>query len=146
MVIDQTITYPVGRVEITLQYVRDGAYTVTTIQGGTLRIEDNCGSYATEAEARAVARLYAETYKAEHIAELTRDLHTAQRRRDYKRADEINDLLDQLDSPAQVEADRQALADIADNIRQAPRNFRELRDGYANDAARDRTARKAVAR
>jgi hypothetical protein len=59
-----SITYTAGRVTITLQFVRDDAYAVTVYQG-TLRIEDNCGSYSTEAIARSVARLYAELARAE---------------------------------------------------------------------------------
>lgn len=47
-----------GATTITVQYVRPGSYTVTTYQR-TLRIDDQCGSYTTEAEARAVARGYA---------------------------------------------------------------------------------------
>ncbi|GGM27745.1 hypothetical protein GCM10011608_10700 [Micromonospora sonchi] len=58
------ITYRAGRATITLQYVRAGAYTVTVYQG-TLRVEDNCGSYPTEGEARLIARGYAHMYKAE---------------------------------------------------------------------------------
>ncbi|MGS2615148.1 hypothetical protein ACVCAH_11575 [Micromonospora sp. LZ34] len=58
------IDHQVGRVRITVQYVRDGAYTVTVYQG-TLRVDDNCGSYTTEAEARLVARGYAQMYRAE---------------------------------------------------------------------------------
>lgn len=53
-----TWTSPDGGTTITVQYVRPGAYTVTTYQR-TLRVEDQCGSYTTEAEARTVARGYA---------------------------------------------------------------------------------------
>lgn len=65
----QQISYttPDGRVTITVQYVHPGAYTVTTYQG-TLRIEDQCDSYPTEDEARAVARAYAVLAKAEALA------------------------------------------------------------------------------
>lgn len=59
-----TITHQVGRTVIRLQYVRENAYTVT-VEQGTLRIDDNCGSYTTEAEARLVARGYAQMYAAE---------------------------------------------------------------------------------
>ena len=59
-----SLSYTAGRVTITLQFVREGAYTVTTYQG-TYRVEDNCGSYPTEHIARSVARLYAEIAKAE---------------------------------------------------------------------------------
>lgn len=63
-----SISYTAGRTTITLQYVRDGAYTVTVYQG-TYRVEDQCGSYTTEQIARSVARLYAELAKAEADAE-----------------------------------------------------------------------------
>ncbi|MEV5819369.1 hypothetical protein AB0L22_09350 [Micromonospora haikouensis] len=66
LVIDETISYttPDDRYRITLQRVRHDAYRVDVYQG-TLRIDDNCGSYPTEAEARAIARGYAQMYKAE---------------------------------------------------------------------------------
>lgn len=74
MVEGQTMTYttPDGRTTITLQHVRPGAYTVTTYQG-TLRIEDQCGSFPTEDLGRAVARAYAVLAKAEAapVASLT---------------------------------------------------------------------------
>lgn len=56
-------TSPDGHVTIV---VRRGhfAWTVETYQG-TLRVADNCGSYASEAEARMVARGYATMYRAE---------------------------------------------------------------------------------
>lgn len=58
------IEHQIGRVVIRLQFVREGAYTVT-VEQGTLRVEDNCGSYPTEDEARAIARGYAQMYLAE---------------------------------------------------------------------------------
>ena len=61
-------TTPNGRITITLQYVREGVYSVTTMQG-TLRIEANCGSYDNEQTARLVARGYAEMYRNENPAE-----------------------------------------------------------------------------
>ncbi len=67
--IDDRIPYQIGDISIVLQWVADGAYTVTTTKGGILRIEDNCGSYPTEDEARAVARGYAQMYQAEADAE-----------------------------------------------------------------------------
>ncbi|MEV5211266.1 hypothetical protein AB0K35_27720 [Micromonospora sp. NPDC053740] len=63
-------TTPNGRITITLQYVRENAYTVTTMQG-TLRIDANCGSYDNEQTARLVARGYAEMYRNENPAEPT---------------------------------------------------------------------------
>lgn len=76
LAIDQTLTYttPNGRVTVTVQRVREDAYTVTTMQG-TLRVEANCGSYTSEAEARLVARGYAEMYRTENPAE-PNALHT----------------------------------------------------------------------
>ncbi|MET8278357.1 hypothetical protein [Micromonospora sp. NPDC005174] len=63
-------TTPNGRITITLQYVRENAYTVTTMQG-TLRITENCGSYDSETTARLIARGYAEMYRNENPAEPT---------------------------------------------------------------------------
>jgi hypothetical protein len=57
-------TTPDGRITVTLQYVREGAYRVDYYQG-TYRVEDNCGSYPTEQIGRSVARLYAELAQAE---------------------------------------------------------------------------------
>lgn len=151
MTIGQTISHPAGRVTITLQYVRPGAYTVTTYQGGTLRIEDNCGSYTTEAEARAVARLYAETYRAEYVAELTRELHAAQRRRDGNRIELLNEALDRLDTPAQAMADKAMLAGIAETIRtgrptrpaHALSGWGQIKANHAGELAKDRANRTA---
>jgi hypothetical protein len=57
-----------GHVTITVRRAHF-TYTVETYQGGTYRVEDNCGAYATEAEARMVARGYAELYQAETPAD-----------------------------------------------------------------------------
>lgn len=56
-------TSPDGHITIV---VRRGhfAYVVETYQG-TLRVTDNCGSYDDETTARAVARGYAQMYRAE---------------------------------------------------------------------------------
>lgn len=62
--IGDTIGYTAGRTTITLQWVREDVYTVTTYQGSR-RIEEQCGSYPTEELARQVARLYAKLAKAE---------------------------------------------------------------------------------
>jgi hypothetical protein len=59
-----TLTYRTGRITITLQWLETGPYTVTTYRG-VYRIEDQCGSYDTEAEARAVARAWATLAKTE---------------------------------------------------------------------------------
>ncbi len=71
--IDDLIRFQIGTIMIVLQWVATDAYTVTTTRGGILRIEDNCGSYPTEDEARAIARGYAQMYKAEHEAPATLD-------------------------------------------------------------------------
>ncbi|GAA0493945.1 hypothetical protein Ade02nite_20910 [Paractinoplanes deccanensis] len=68
--IEDEIAYQVGSVIIKLKWVNHDAYAVT-VYNGTDRIEDNCGSYPTEAEARLIARGYAEMYKAEHDAKPT---------------------------------------------------------------------------
>lgn len=70
--IDEAIPYttPNGRVTVTLQRISADVYTVTTYQG-TLRIDANCGSYTSEAEARLVARGYAEMYRNENPAQPT---------------------------------------------------------------------------
>jgi hypothetical protein len=69
MAIDEAIPYttPNGRVTITVHRISADVYTVTTYQG-TLRIEANCGSYDNEAEARLIARGYAEMYRNENPA------------------------------------------------------------------------------
>jgi hypothetical protein len=55
------ISYTAGSTTITLQWIREGAYSVTTYRGGAIqqRVDERCGSYPTEAEARDVARGYA---------------------------------------------------------------------------------------
>lgn len=58
-----SITYVAGRATITLQ--RTVQTWTVTVYIGNLRVEDNCGTYATEAEARAVARGYAVMYRDE---------------------------------------------------------------------------------
>lgn len=119
MSIGQVISYTTGRITISLQRT-EHTYTVTTMQGGTLRIDDNSGSYSTEDEARKVARLYAETYRAEYIAELLHELHAAQRHpHGAERAARIEAELDRLETPAETEANRALLADIAETIRSA---------------------------
>lgn len=60
--IGDQITVTIGRITITLQWVREGAYTVTTYQGGTLRIEEHCKSWPTEDHARGHAYMVAEFY------------------------------------------------------------------------------------
>jgi len=50
------LEYRVGRITITLQWVREGAYNVTGYQG-TLRLERLCKSWPTEDEARGWARM-----------------------------------------------------------------------------------------
>lgn len=61
--IGDQIFYPVGRVVIGLQWVRDGAYAVTTYQG-TMRIEEHCKAWPTDDEARGYARLLVAHYRA----------------------------------------------------------------------------------
>ena len=52
--IGDRIVKQVGRVEITLQWVREGVYTVTTYDG-TRRIDEHCHPYDNEEEARGYA-------------------------------------------------------------------------------------------
>lgn len=60
----ESITHEIGRYTITVQAVRPGAaYTVTTYQGGTLRIEEHCKSWPTETDARAYARMLVHHYR-----------------------------------------------------------------------------------
>lgn len=68
--IGDSITFTAGRITITLQWVREGVYSVTTYQG-TYRLNDQCGSYPTEAIARSVARLWASLAKAEAVSPAT---------------------------------------------------------------------------
>jgi hypothetical protein len=64
---------PDGTTSITLQRVTADVWSVTTYRG-TLRVDDQCGSYDSEAEARAVARGYAVLAKAEAMAAPLREL------------------------------------------------------------------------
>lgn len=58
--------YTAGRVTVTVQCVRyDQAYTVVVEQGGTLRLDDLCGSYPTEQEACMIARGYCQMFLQE---------------------------------------------------------------------------------
>jgi hypothetical protein len=59
------IVFTAGRTEITVQCVRPCAAYSVTVYTGTLRIEDQCSSYPTEALAREVARSYAQLALAE---------------------------------------------------------------------------------
>lgn len=69
----QTIAYPVGRITITLQYVRPGAYTIELHQG-TYRLEDLCSAHADERTARSRARSIAEALKGGiSVEQLTTD-------------------------------------------------------------------------
>lgn len=154
--IGDEIHYTAGRVTITLHWVRPNVYGVITRQGAS-RVEDNCGSYTTEAEARAVARGYAELAKAEHAAqvrdELLRELHAAQRA--SKRVDNratiarLNAEIDALDTPEQREADRVVLSDLADRLAAANSSDRELsgwgrlKAAHAAGLGRDRAERAA---
>ncbi len=61
----ELVTAMYGRIRVSLQKVRVGAYQVTVYQGETLRLEDLCGSYEDESTARTVARGYAAMFKAE---------------------------------------------------------------------------------
>ena len=60
------LTYTTGRWTVILQRVRSDAHTVVVEKGG-FRVDDLCGSYPTEAEARAVARLHAQMALAETV-------------------------------------------------------------------------------
>lgn len=54
--IGDTISYTVGRVAITLQWVREDAYSVTAYRG-TLRIDEWCKAHPVETDARIWARM-----------------------------------------------------------------------------------------
>lgn len=61
----QAIAFQAGRVVIRLQCARlNAAYTVV-VEQGTHRIDDNCTSVDSEAQARQIARMYAELYLLE---------------------------------------------------------------------------------
>jgi hypothetical protein len=147
-----SLSYTTNRgVTVTLQWVRDGAYTVT-VYNGSYRVEDLCGAYADEATARLVARGYAVLYTAEADAadaaevlrvDITDELAKAMRRRDTKRVATLNRLADRvLDTPA----DRALAADITNHLGQIAdgekpgpaRSLRELRDRHAAAVQRDR--------
>lgn len=66
----QTDTVTVGRHNLTIQCVRpDAAYTVTVYQG-TLRIDEQCGSYPTQEQAYEIRDGYAEMYRHDHGADV----------------------------------------------------------------------------
>lgn len=54
--IGDRVEYRVGAITITLQWVREDAYAVTGYRG-TLRLEQYCKSWSTDAEARSWARM-----------------------------------------------------------------------------------------
>lgn len=60
---------------VTLQCVRpNAAYTVTVYRHGYYRVDDLCGSYPNEFEARAVARLLAQIFAREDAAPKLEDI------------------------------------------------------------------------
>lgn len=59
-------TAPDGRTTIVVQRT-DHTYTVT-VKIGTYRVDDHCGTYPTEQEARLIARGYAQMYRSEQAA------------------------------------------------------------------------------
>lgn len=59
--IGDVITVTIGRTTISLQWVREGAYGVTTYIG-TRRVEEHCKSWPTEADARKHAWMLATLY------------------------------------------------------------------------------------
>lgn len=137
-------------VTITLQWVREGAYTVT-VYNGSYRVEDLCGAYGDENTARLISRAYAVLYSAEADAtdaaetlrvDITDELAKAMRRRDSRRVATLNRLADRLDTPA----DRALTADIAAHLDQigdgekpAPaKSLRDIRDRHAAALRRDR--------
>lgn len=63
--IGDEIRYTVGRVTITLQWVREDAYSVAAYQGGTLRRDEWCKGHELEADARIWARMVAAAARTE---------------------------------------------------------------------------------
>lgn len=137
-------------VSITLQWVREGVYSVT-VYNGSLRLNDLCASYSTEEMARLVARAYAVMYVAEAEGrdaaeavktEITDGIAKAMRRRDTKRVAQLNRLADLLETPAEValvEDVRQHLDAVHNGGPTLPaRSWREIRDRHRGALARDR--------
>lgn len=67
--IDDFIAYQAGDHIITLRWTNHGVYTVT-VYNGTLHLDDLGGTFATETEARLIARGHAQMFLAEHQAKL----------------------------------------------------------------------------
>ncbi len=116
----EAIRYTAGQVDITLQRTDSGqTYTVTSYQH-ELRLTDWCGSYATEAEARTMARHAATvflTYGTARVVETRRQELVAiiaeQERRQARRMHDKR-LLDAARTQAARIATLADLAQIAD--------------------------------
>lgn len=67
--IDDVIAFQAGSYAIKLRWTNHGVYTVT-VHDGIRVLDDQGGAYPTEAEARLIARGYAQMYLAEHHARL----------------------------------------------------------------------------
>jgi hypothetical protein len=146
------VTKTYGSVTITASRTIEGGYAINTFLGPNrepalcLATADR-DTYRTAYKViRAGGQMFApvDDIAAALHAALTADLHRMQRRRDTpsrRRADELNDLLDRLASPA----DQRILDDLAADLAR-PRTFRELRDAHAAAQAADRDARKRVTR
>lgn len=75
--IDDVISHQIGGITIKLTWTNHGVYTVTTYNG-ELRIDDNCGTYGSELEARLVARGYAQMYTAELVTSINATIDQAE--------------------------------------------------------------------
>lgn len=149
--IGDTIPFTTSRgVSITLQWVREGVYSVT-VYNGSLRLDDLCASYPTEEVARLVARGYAILYSAEAEmrdaaealkVDITDALAKAMRRRDTRRVAQLNRLADRLSTPAEtalLEDVRNHLTAVHNGGAQLPaRSFREIKARHAAALAADR--------
>ena len=149
------VTKAFGAITIVANRTVDGGYAINTFTG-PIREANLCFTTHDRALYRRVYAVIGEggnngvSPEGIHQAltdELTRDLHTAQRRRDGRQIELLNAALDRLDNPAQAEADRHALADIAETIRNG-RPARELsgfgkfKAAHQQALADDRVARQ----
>lgn len=128
------VTKTYGRLTVTAQITVDGGYSIN-VMTGPIREDALCLATTDRDLYRRVYAIIGEGgnngvspdgINAAIRDELTRDLHTAQRRRNNQQADLINDVLDQLDTPAQAAADQRMLDGIADNIERAPRTLADV--------------------
>lgn len=150
----QPVTKTFGSLTITASQTVDGGYAINVFTG-PIREANLCFTIADRDLYRRVYAVIGEggnngvSPEGIHQAltdELARDLHAAQRRPrpDKARIELLNAALDRLDTPAQAEADRKTLADMAETIRNGRSTrtlsgFGQLKAAHAAGMQRART-------